>query len=96
MKILAIETSCDETAIAVIEGWGGFTSPTFGILSNAVASQARVHSKWGGVVPNLARREHERNLSLVLKAALMKGKLMVLITKKTRDDARFQKRISNA
>ena len=78
MKILAIETSCDETAIAVIEGWGGFTSPTFGILSNAVASQARVHSKWGGVVPNLARREHERNLSLVLKAALMKGKLMFL------------------
>ena len=66
MKILGIETSCDETAIAVLEVKNG----TFKILSNVVSSQVKIHRKWGGVVPMLAKREHQRNLISVLRAAL--------------------------
>ncbi|MBI4692314.1 MAG: tRNA (adenosine(37)-N6)-threonylcarbamoyltransferase complex transferase subunit TsaD [Candidatus Terrybacteria bacterium] len=68
MIILAIETSCDETAIAVLEIKRG----KFRILSNVVASQVKIHAHWGGVVPNLAKREHQRNLPIVLKKALKK------------------------
>lgn len=68
--ILAIETSCDETAIAIVECSGGIKTPHFRILSNVVASQAKLHAKFGGVVPNLAKREHEKNLPLVLQQAL--------------------------
>ncbi len=73
MKILAIETSCDETAIAIIE-----TDPksaTFRVLANLVSSQIKLHAKYGGVVPNLARREHEKNLVPVLVDALKTAKL---------------------
>ncbi len=73
MIILAIETSCDETAISIISANGGFRNPKFKILSNIVASQIKIHSKWGGVVPHLAKREHERNLPTVLKRALKKA-----------------------
>lgn len=76
MKILAIETSCDETAIAVIEARGGFRKPVFRITSNVVASQIAVHRKWGGVVPNLANREHQKNLVPVLKRALQDAALL--------------------
>ncbi len=62
MRLLGIETSCDETAIAVVEN--------FKILSNVVSSQIKVHKKWGGVVPMLAKREHQRNLVPVLVKAL--------------------------
>ena len=48
MKILAIETSCDETAIAVLEAKGGIKNPRFKILSNIVSSQVKIHAKWGG------------------------------------------------
>ena len=70
MKILAIETSCDETAIAIVEAKGGVKIPSFHILSNIVASQVKLHAKFGGVVPNLAKREHQRNLVPVLLQAL--------------------------
>jgi N6-L-threonylcarbamoyladenine synthase len=73
MKILAIETSCDETAIAVIEASGSLVNPKFKILSNIVASQIKIHAKWGGVVPNLAKREHLKNLPLVLRKALLEA-----------------------
>ncbi len=69
MKILAIETSCDETAIAIIEARGN-KAPLFRIGSNIVSSQVAVHRPWGGVVPNLAKREHQKNLVPVLKKAL--------------------------
>jgi len=75
MRILAIETSCDETAISVVECSEGFSKPKFKILSNVVASQIKIHAKWGGVVPNLAKREHIKNLPLVLKKALGKIKI---------------------
>lgn len=62
MPLLAFETSCDETSAAVAhEGR---------VLSNAVSSQVRLHSEYGGVVPELAAREHLRNLMPVAQAAL--------------------------
>ncbi len=56
MNILAIETSCDETAAAVTTMKGGVVT----VRSNVVASQIELHARFGGVVPNLAAREHER------------------------------------
>ena len=67
MRILAIETSCDETAIALIEAKGGLKSPEFKIIKNLVASQIKIHRPFGGVVPNLAKREHLKNLPILWK-----------------------------
>jgi len=71
MKILAIETSCDETAIAVLEVING----KFEVRSNVVLSQIKIHKPFGGVVPNLAKREHQKNLPVVLKRALTEAKI---------------------
>ncbi|MEK7071789.1 MAG: tRNA (adenosine(37)-N6)-threonylcarbamoyltransferase complex transferase subunit TsaD [Patescibacteria group bacterium] len=68
MKILAIDTSCDDTAIAVLE----IRNLKLEILSNVVSSQVKLHAKYGGVYPMLAKREHLKNLPLVFKRA-MKG-----------------------
>ena len=62
MILLALETSCDETSAAVIRD--GL------VLSNVVASQIKLHAEYGGVVPELATREHLRNLMPVARAAL--------------------------
>ncbi len=64
MKILAIETSCDETAAAVVEGRR--------VLSNVIYSQVLIHKKWGGVVPSLAKRAHEEKIELVIAEATKK------------------------
>ncbi|MBI5401721.1 tRNA (adenosine(37)-N6)-threonylcarbamoyltransferase complex transferase subunit TsaD [Candidatus Wolfebacteria bacterium] len=73
MRILAIETSCDETAMALIEAKGGLTNPQFKILKNLVASQIKIHAPFGGVVPNLAKREHIKNLPILLKKLVASG-----------------------
>ncbi len=75
MRILAIETSCDETAVSILETKGSIKNPDFNILSNIVASQVKIHAPWGGVVPNLAKREHQKNLPILLKKALKQTKL---------------------
>jgi len=62
MRILAIETSCDETAFAVVTASGGKTKPVFVVEKNLITTQIKVHQPWGGVVPNLAKREHIKNL----------------------------------
>jgi len=69
--ILAIETSCDETAISIIEARNGKIE----ILSNIVSSQIKIHAPFGGVVPTLAKREHQKNLIPVLALALREAKL---------------------
>lgn len=74
MLILGIETSCDETAASVLEAKGGLRSPKFKILSNIISSQVKLHRKYGGVVPNLASREHVKNLPIVLELALKEAK----------------------
>jgi len=70
ITILAIETSCDETAVAVVEGSGGLQNPQFRVRSSIVSSQVKLHAPFGGVVPNLAKREHIKNLPIVLERAL--------------------------
>ena len=67
MTILAIETSCDETAMAVVEASGGLKKPRFKVLKNIVSSQIDVHRQYGGVFPTLAKRSHEKNLPVVLE-----------------------------
>ncbi len=70
MIILGIETSCDDTGIAVLEAKPAKTGPIFNILSNIVSSQIKTHTPFGGVVPNLAAREHLKNIGPCLKTAL--------------------------
>lgn len=60
MRVLGIETSCDETAVAVLQGKNE-------ILVDLVASQVKVHEKFGGVVPELAARHHVENIKYLLK-----------------------------
>ena len=70
MRILAIETSCDETAVSILECSGGFEAPNFKVLGTGLYSQAHLHEKYGGVFPALAKREHQKNLVPLLKVAL--------------------------
>ena len=63
MRVLGIESSCDETGAAVVDGDGR-------VLSDVVQSQVALHSPYGGVVPELASRDHLRNVGPVVRAAL--------------------------
>lgn len=69
MKILAIDTSCDETAAAVTENTK--------VLSNTIWSQASLHAKFGGVMPSLAQREHEEHIDWVIEKALKTAKTKI-------------------
>lgn len=64
MKILAIDTSCDETAAAITDGRQ--------VLSNIIYSQVLLHKKWGGVVPSIAKRAHEERIDFVVEETLNK------------------------
>jgi N6-L-threonylcarbamoyladenine synthase len=66
MLMLGIETSCDETSAAVVSETNG----TWTIGSNIVASQVNIHREWGGVVPELASRQHIRDICSVVRTAL--------------------------
>ncbi len=71
MKILAIETSCDETGISIIDAKGSLSSGvSFTVLADELASQAQMHSEYGGVYPSLAKREHIKALPILLEQAL--------------------------
>lgn len=76
MKILGIDTSCDETSIAIVNAKGDFTNPEFEILSNIISSQIKIHQEWGGVFPALAKREHQKNLAPVLLDALKTAQIL--------------------
>src|SRR3989344_4296330 len=65
MKVLAIETSCDETGIALVEGGIQGDTLVFKTIKNALLSQAALHAPYGGVYPTLAKREHEKNLPVL-------------------------------
>ncbi|MER3462587.1 MAG: tRNA (adenosine(37)-N6)-threonylcarbamoyltransferase complex transferase subunit TsaD, partial [Armatimonadota bacterium] len=60
--VLGIETSCDETSVAVLSGRE--------VLSNVVSSQAQLHKRWGGIVPEAAARKHTEAFLPVLEQAL--------------------------
>ncbi|MBQ5904568.1 MAG: tRNA (adenosine(37)-N6)-threonylcarbamoyltransferase complex transferase subunit TsaD, partial [Clostridia bacterium] len=68
MKILAIESSCDETAASVVEDGRK-------VLSGVIASQVSEHIKFGGVVPEIASRRHAENISAVVNKALSDAEL---------------------
>ncbi len=73
MYILGIETSCDETAASVIKA-----DPKSGrilVLANIISSQIEIHKKYGGVVPEVAAREHVLNILPVINEALIKAKI---------------------
>lgn len=72
MNVLAIETSCDETAAAVVSETGDPARP-WSIRSSIVASQVDIHREWGGVVPELASRQHVRDICGVVERALTDG-----------------------
>ncbi len=73
MKILSFETSCDETSVALVEASGGLRVPKFKVLQNIVSSQIAVHRPFGGVVPNLAKREHLKNLPKIFQKLKIKN-----------------------
>src|SRR5215213_639055 len=72
MIVLGIETSCDETSAAVVEETGDAARP-WAIRSNVIASQVTIHREWGGVVPELASRQHLRDICGVVERALEQG-----------------------
>jgi N6-L-threonylcarbamoyladenine synthase len=69
MHILGIETSCDETAAAIVSETGDPGRP-WAIRSSVIASQVPIHREWGGVVPELASRQHVRDICGVVERAL--------------------------
>ena len=72
MRILGIETSCDETAAAVVEETGQQDRP-WRLRSNVVASQVELHRAWGGVVPELSARQHIRDICDIVRRAVDEG-----------------------
>src|SRR4030042_1445250 len=68
MKVLSIETSCDETAAAVVENGSR-------IMSNIVASQIDIHARYGGVVPEVASRQHLLTIIPVVDKAMVKAEV---------------------
>lgn len=76
MIILGIETSCDETALALIDANGSYANPRFDVLSNLVLSQVKMHEQYGGVFPNLAKREHARNLVPLFEKLLQEARTL--------------------
>lgn len=70
MRILGIETSCDETAVALLSASGSLKAPKFKVLKNLVSSQIKIHRKTGGVVPEVAARNHVEIIVPLIKKAL--------------------------
>src|SRR5699024_12385261 len=68
IKILAIETSCDETAASVIQNGNE-------VLSNVVISQIESHKRFGGVVPEVASRHHVESITIVIEEAMQEANL---------------------
>ncbi len=76
MRILSIETSCDETAVSIVEVEGEFPTATYTLLGNALFSQVDLHKEYGGVFPQLAKREHAKTLVPMLEKALREAELL--------------------
>ena len=68
MKILAIETSCDDTCAAVLENDR--------VLANVISSQTDLHAKWGGVVPDIAKRAHQERIEPVIAEAILRSQIL--------------------
>jgi N6-L-threonylcarbamoyladenine synthase len=84
MRILAIETSCDDTGISILEvkklvqkKGGTGKNDTFKILANNTNSQVKIHAEYGGVFPALAKREHQKNLPIIFEKTLKESKTKI-------------------
>jgi N6-L-threonylcarbamoyladenine synthase len=75
MRILAIETSCDETALSITEAKGDFANPDISVVASSLASQVEQHAPYGGVYPDIAKREHTKNLVPLLTDVLTQAKM---------------------
>jgi N6-L-threonylcarbamoyladenine synthase len=75
MIILSIETSCDETAVSIVEVVGDFPHATYEVLGNALFSQIEIHKEYGGVFPAIAKREHIATILPMLEEAIHEAKL---------------------
>lgn len=71
MRVLGIETSCDESAVSIVEVQHGKT----GVIANVVSSQIRLHQQFGGIVPEVATREHLRNLPQLVPGLMTQARL---------------------
>lgn len=90
MKLLAIETSCDETAIALLECTGDEQSAEFTVLGNTLLSQIDIHKEYGGVFPSLAKREHAKNLVPLLESTLEEAEMLHEDTQAIPEETRDQ------
>jgi len=75
MLILSIETSCDETAVSIVEAFGDFPEAKYKLLGNSLWSQIDIHREYGGVFPALAKREHAATIVPMLGKALNEASL---------------------
>lgn len=89
MKILSIETSCDETAISIVEAKGELPSPSFKVLGNSLYSQIAIHKEYGGVYPMLAKREHAKNLTPLLKKSMEEADVFISQNNNIADDEKW-------
>lgn len=94
MIILGIETSCDETALALIETREGTSGLEFRVINSLIHSQADLHSAYGGVYPNLAKREHEKMLIPLFKKLIDDSAIATSDPNKVLIDDEYTKRIS--
>ena len=96
MKILSIETSCDETALSVVDASGKLGDVSFKVLANSLLSQVALHKEYGGVYPSLAKREHSKNLTPLLQKTLSEARMFNRINSPlTRDQIGELKKLLN-
>ncbi|MAZ29823.1 tRNA (adenosine(37)-N6)-threonylcarbamoyltransferase complex transferase subunit TsaD [bacterium] len=76
MRILSIETSCDETAVSVVSVGGKFPHATYAVAGNGLYSQSDIHAEFGGVYPTVAKREHAKALVPMMYKALEEAELV--------------------
>jgi N6-L-threonylcarbamoyladenine synthase len=88
MNILAIETSCDETAVAILKCEGDEESASFEVLSHVLISQIDIHREFGGVFPAVAKREHAKTLVPILSSALEEAEMLYDDAQSIDDDSR--------
>ncbi|HEC32941.1 MAG TPA: tRNA (adenosine(37)-N6)-threonylcarbamoyltransferase complex transferase subunit TsaD [Candidatus Kaiserbacteria bacterium] len=94
MKILSIETSCDETAISIADTSGELGDISFKVLADSLLSQVALHKEYGGVYPSLAKREHAKNLTPLLQKTLSEASMFNTINSPlTRDQIGELKRL---
>jgi N6-L-threonylcarbamoyladenine synthase len=94
MRILSIETSCDETAISMVEVNGEFPTATYTLLGNALFSQVDIHKEYGGVFPQVAKREHAKTLVPMLEKALKEAELYVAGETNINDESALRETLS--